>query len=105
VITRPGRGHERILARGPILFSMASGARLSILSIALVAGALLSGCPREPQPPPPGEATPCGDHADCNGGRTCGELALCVGGFCEEEGSVAVPCPSAGTPVPVPSTE
>jgi hypothetical protein len=56
----------------------------------------LAGCPREVQPPPPGEARPCDSHADCNGGRTCGVLSLCVGGFCEAgEGTLAVPCPEA----------
>lgn len=71
-----------------------------VLVLAIVLSAMLSGCPREPQPPPPGVARPCEVHADCNGGRTCGQLSLCVGGYCEEEGSVAIACPGAGTPVP-----
>ena len=70
------------------------------LVAATVLALSLAGCPREAQPPPPGDARPCEAHADCNAGRTCGLLALCVGGFCEEETSVAVPCPEEGTPVP-----
>lgn len=75
------------------------------LLAAAVLAVSLAGCPREVQPPPPGAARVCEDHPDCNEGRTCGLLALCVGGFCEEEGTLAVPCPEDGTPVPVPVTE
>ena len=60
----------------------------------------LAACPREIQPPPPGDAIPCEDLSDCNAGRTCGVLVVCVGGFCGEEASHVVPCPGEGTPVP-----
>ncbi len=69
------------------------------MCVLVLAGVALSGCPRELQPPPPGEAAPCDGDLDCNGGRTCGALALCIGGFCESAPSVGVPCPEEGVPV------
>lgn len=76
--------------------------RLSIALGVALAALSLAGCPRELQPPPPGDGPPCAGHADCNEGRTCGPLALCVGGLCEDAPSLAVPCPEEGVPVPLP---
>ncbi|WP_157069437.1 hypothetical protein [Sandaracinus amylolyticus] len=86
-------------ARTPALFvSIALGATL-------LAATLLAGCPRELQPPPPGDAAACETLEDCNAGRSCGELALCVGGFCEESTTFAIPCPGDGVPIVIPEPE
>ncbi|MDQ3033655.1 MAG: hypothetical protein M3Y87_14650 [Myxococcota bacterium] len=76
--------------------------RASLFCSVALCALCLAGCPRELQPPPPGMASICDDHPDCNGGRTCGPLALCVGGYCEQEPSIAVPCPEEGVPIPAP---
>lgn len=73
----------------------------ALLGLLALGATLLTGCPRELQPPPPGDATPCTTNEDCNGGRECGLLSLCVGGFCEATPSLAVPCPGDGRPLPV----
>lgn len=80
----------------------------ALLVSSALASLALAGCPRELQPPPPGDAATCMVLADCNEGRTCGALSLCVGdgagatGYCEREPSLAVPCPEDGVPVPAP---
>lgn len=75
---------------------MAIGMRGPSILAALGLALPLSGCPRDIQPPPPpAEARPCVTHADCNDGRTCGELALCVGGLCEERRTFAIACREA----------
>jgi hypothetical protein len=66
---------------------------------ALVVAVGLAGCPREPNAPDPGMGTPCESLEDCNDGVTCGELKLCVDGFCEEGRSLIRACPGAGDPV------
>lgn len=75
---------------------------LALLVLIALGATCLGGCPRELQPPPPGDALSCESDADCNGGRECGLLSLCVGGFCEASPSLARPCPGDGLPVPVP---
>lgn len=62
-------------------------------------GLLMLGCPRQPDAPPPGMGTPCGTTPECNSGRDCGLLRVCVEGFCEEEASLVRPCPGEGEPV------
>jgi hypothetical protein len=73
--------------------------RTTALLCALLGASFLGGCPRELQPPPPGEAAPCAVDEDCNAGRSCGLLAICVGGFCEAEPSLVIACPGEGVPV------
>ncbi len=60
------------------------------LALGLMLG--LAGCPRELQAPPPGDGLACERIEDCNAGRTCGELRICVGGFCEDTPSHVVVC-------------
>jgi hypothetical protein len=62
-----------------------------LVSLALVS-VVLTGCPRELEPPP-SAGEPCEENADCNpAGVSCGELTLCVGGRCEAGRSLRVPC-------------
>jgi len=73
--------------------------------LALSAGlALVCGCPRQPDAPDPLSGTPCTQLSDCNPGRTCGALQLCVDGFCEEGTSLLQPCRGEGEPVPPPGS-
>lgn len=75
--------------------------RATLTALVLLATTLLVGCPRDVQVPDPGEdATPCAETADCNAGATCGQLKMCVDGLCEATPSLAIPCPTAGAPVP-----
>lgn len=71
--------------------------RVRILA-ALFLIASAGGCPRDVQEPEPGEATPCEQLADCNGGPTCGSFPLraCVDGLCEAEPSLVIPCVDGG---------
>ena len=69
-----------------------------LVAAAFVAFAI-SGCPRTPDAPDPGGGMPCEQLDDCNPGRTCGALTLCVAGFCEEGASLIRPCPDDGEPV------
>ncbi len=50
-----------------------------------------AGCPRELEVPD-ASGPACAEHADCNGGRTCGTLRACVLEHCETEPSLLVPC-------------
>ncbi len=59
----------------------------------------MAGCPRTPDAPDPGMGTPCEQLDDCNPGVSCGQLRLCVAGFCERERSLIRPCPELGAPV------
>ncbi|MCZ7678943.1 MAG: hypothetical protein M5U28_09395 [Sandaracinaceae bacterium] len=73
-------------------------------SLAVIAlGALLGGCPRTPDAPEPLSGTPCMQLIDCNPGRSCGALTLCVDGYCEEGTSLLRPCRDEGEPVPPPT--
>jgi hypothetical protein len=74
---------------------------LSIYGLALFAASMVLGCPRQPDAPDPLTGTRCEDLADCNAGRSCGALTLCVDGFCEEGASLVRPCPG-GEPVAPP---
>lgn len=77
------------------------GTLLSVL--VLSAGvALVSGCPRQPDAPDPLSGTPCAQLSECNPGRACGALRLCVDGYCEAEASLLRPCRDEGQPVPPP---
>lgn len=60
---------------------------------------MLGGCPREPEAPEPGMGTPCEQLSDCNPDGSCGTLALCVDGFCEQYPTLVRPCPGEGEPV------
>jgi hypothetical protein len=63
-------------------------------AVLLVSVILLAGCPRDVGMPAPSEdARPCTTVADCNDGRTCGELSACVDGLCEDGTSLEIPCP------------
>jgi hypothetical protein len=58
----------------------------------VLAALALGGCPRELEPPP-AAGDPCVEVSDCNpDGMSCGELRMCVGGRCEAERSLRVPC-------------
>jgi hypothetical protein len=73
--------------------------------VALLLCVALPGCPREPDAPDPLSGTPCNTLDDCNEGRTCGALTLCVdaregeSGYCELGASLVRPCPGEGDPV------
>lgn len=58
-----------------------------------------AGCPREPEAPKPLMGTPCEQLTDCNPGRECGALRLCVDGYCEAGASLLRPCRDEGVPV------
>lgn len=68
-----------------------------ILGVALAA--LVSGCPRGPEAPDPGMGMECEQLSDCNPDRSCGELTLCVDGFCAQEATLVRPCEGEGEPV------
>lgn len=76
--------------------------------LALAIALCLAGCPREPDAPDPLGGTPCATNADCNEGRDCGAIRLCVdaregeSGFCEDGASLVRPCPGEGVPVEPP---
>jgi hypothetical protein len=58
----------------------------------VLAALALAGCPRELEPPP-AAGDPCVDVSDCNpSGMSCGELRMCVGGRCEADRSLRIPC-------------
>lgn len=73
--------------------------------LALLVSLAVPGCPREPDAPDPLSGTPCTTLDDCNPGRECGALKLCVdaregeSGFCEEGASLILPCEGEGEPV------
>ena len=73
--------------------------RLAPLLAFVALSLLASGCPRTPDAPEPGMGTPCMQLDDCNEGRSCGALTLCVAGFCEEGASLIRPCPGEGAPI------
>jgi len=66
--------------------------RVWLVLLLTLGSVVLVGCPRELEPPP-AAGDPCEENAECNpDGLTCGELRLCVGGRCEAERSLRVPC-------------
>jgi hypothetical protein len=65
---------------------------LVLASLAL----LVSGCPRTDPPADRMGGMPCTTNDDCNPGRTCGELALCITGLCESGHTWIVACPHQG---------
>lgn len=90
-----GFGAERRRGRGGCQSGGGPSCRLPC-AFALAA-LMLSGCPREPEPPEPaGQA--CERLADCNADRQCGTLTACVSGFCEAGKSLTRPCPGEGVP-------
>lgn len=73
--------------------------RLIPLTLLVLTTLGLSGCPRTPDAPDPGMGTPCEQLDDCNPGVSCGQLRLCVAGFCEEGRSLIRPCEDEGVRV------
>lgn len=78
------------------------GRLLAVLALGIGIALGVSGCPREPDAPEPLMGTPCMQLTDCNPGRACGALKLCVDGFCEQDASLLRPCRDEGQPVPAP---
>ena len=66
------------------------------LAILLLGSTLVVGCPRTDPPPDRMGGMPCTTNADCNPDRTCGEMALCITGICEEGHTLIVACPGMG---------
>ncbi|MCC7536648.1 MAG: hypothetical protein IT379_10565 [Deltaproteobacteria bacterium] len=62
---------------------------LFVLAVVLLAG---PGCPDDVTAPVPDGGQPCATRADCNDGRTCGELRECVAMRCTASATVVVPC-------------
>ena len=72
-----------------------SRVRAFVLGLAFVF--VISGCPREADPPaPPPDASMCVDVTDCNE-EACGLLRPCVDGFCAAEPTIAIPCRDGAT--------
>lgn len=76
---------------------------LSTPALVATLGVALTACPRPPDAPEPLMGTPCEQLTDCNPGRECGALKLCVDGFCEADASLLRPCRDEGQPVRPPS--
>lgn len=72
------------------------GVRTFAMTFAL--GLLCGGCP-EDLAVPPARGEPCDGDVDCNMGRACGSVAICVRGYCSSEGARVLPCPDAGIPI------
>ncbi|HEY8429038.1 MAG TPA: hypothetical protein VIL20_11715 [Sandaracinaceae bacterium] len=75
------------------------GRSLAALGALVLSASSLAGCPRQPEAPEPLDGTPCEQLIECNPGRSCGALKLCVDGYCEEGFSLLRPCPEEGEPV------
>lgn len=66
----------------------------------MLAALALAGCPRTDPPPDHMAGMPCTTNEECNPGRTCGDLTLCVGGYCEASHTLVVACPGQGMRIP-----
>ena len=64
--------------------------------LAPLAALLVAGCPQGFTDPSPTQAGACESVDDCNDGRVCGELRLCVDGACEAEPSLVRVCDDDG---------
>lgn len=66
-----------------------------IFGLTVLLGLMCGGCP-EDLDVPPAQGEPCDADVDCNMGRACGPVAICVRGYCSSEGARVLPCPDAG---------
>ncbi len=98
LVAHPRRYYSLVRARMRVTLLRHLGRSLSVLALAFGL-TLVAGCPREPDAPEPLSGTPCEQLTNCNPGRACGALKLCVDGFCEEGESLLRPCPEEGDPV------
>lgn len=74
-------------------FPTTGGARRAVRAISAGLAALaLAGCPQGFSDPKRTPAPSCESVADCNEGRVCGDLKLCVDGACESEASFVRVC-------------